>query len=85
MVVPLNRSVVLVEVMQWARYQLASMLQCPLSAVIVNVSQGEKGLEVAFDGPGLKEDDAPDTRMIFRRMMAMARERIEGLNTRRVS
>lgn len=84
MIVPLNRSVVMAEVIQWARLQLSNALQCPLKEVIVQVTHGEQGLDVAFGGPGMEPgEDRPDVRLIFHRMMLMAQERLQGLNTRR--
>jgi hypothetical protein len=83
MIVALNRSVVMAEVIQWARYQLAGILQCPLEVVTAKVEQGDKGLDVSFAGPGMDDDGSPDVRLIFHRMMLMAQERLEGLKTRR--
>jgi hypothetical protein len=84
MVVVLNRTVVMAEVMRWAQLQLSGALQCPLKDVTVKAERGPEGVNILFDGPGIEEEgEGPVVTLIFQQMMAMADERLKGLNTRR--
>lgn len=84
MILPLNRAVVVSEVLRWAQYQVARVLGCPLADVDMKIETGEKGMQVAFSAPGIDGETVQEAMaLIHYQTKLMARERLEGLTTRR--
>ena len=91
MIIPLNRTIVIDEVIRWSKYKIASLVQCSVDSVRVKIeskkAEGDKKAEVqiSFGAPHIGKPELKEPLcQVYLDMRRMVSERLGGLDSRRI-